>query len=185
MEGTFISSGDRERRAHWVANISHLSGNFGTDVARIEDDLSQEIKAEGIRPLLGHLRLCGAIPESYGHDSSEEKPYSKYTDVVIHEDYTNLGFMSLVLKERADVADVECACSDYSFVADAKAFRLSPNPPKDTDGRGEDSGRGVRELQGRYPGLHWGRWEVRRAVCRRFWGRRWRPAVAVMREMAR
>lgn len=125
MEGTFISSGDRERRAHWVANISHLSGNFGTDVARIEDDLSQEIKAEGIRPLLGHLRLCGAIPESYGHDSSEEKLYSKYTDVVIHEDYTNLGFMSLVLKERADVADVECACSDYSFVADAKAFRLS------------------------------------------------------------
>ena len=26
---------------------------------------------------------------------------------------------------------------------------LSPNPPKDTDGRREDSGRGVRELQGR------------------------------------
>ena len=31
---------------------------------------------------------------------------------------------------------------------------LSPNPPKDTDGRREDSGRGwVRELQGRWPGL--------------------------------
>ena len=25
---------------------------------------------------------------------------------------------------------------------------FNPNPPKDTDGRGEDSGRGVRELQG-------------------------------------
>ena len=37
---------------------------------------------------------------------------------------------------------------------------VSPNPPKDTDGRREDSGRGVRELQGRWPGLHWGRWEV-------------------------
>ena len=37
---------------------------------------------------------------------------------------------------------------------------LTPNPPKDTDGRREDSGRGVRELQGRWPGLHWGRWEV-------------------------
>ena len=37
---------------------------------------------------------------------------------------------------------------------------LSPNPPKDTEGRREDSGRGVRELQGRWPGLHWGRWEV-------------------------
>ena len=32
--------------------------------------------------------------------------------------------------------------------------RLSPNPPKDTDGRREGSGRGwVRELQGRWPGL--------------------------------
>ena len=35
-----------------------------------------------------------------------------------------------------------------------RTFRLSPNPPKDTDGRGEDSGRGwVRELQGRWPGV--------------------------------
>ena len=31
---------------------------------------------------------------------------------------------------------------------------VSPNPPKDTDGRREDSGRGwVRELQGRWPGV--------------------------------
>ena len=31
---------------------------------------------------------------------------------------------------------------------------LDPNPPKDTDGRREDSGRGwVRELQGRWPGV--------------------------------
>ena len=36
-----------------------------------------------------------------------------------------MGFNSLVLKERADVADVECVNDDYSFVADAKAFRLS------------------------------------------------------------
>ena len=28
-------------------------------------------------------------------------------------------------------------------------LRLSPNPPKDTDGRREESGRGVRELQGK------------------------------------
>ena len=31
--------------------------------------------------------------------------------------------------------------------------------PESTDGRREDSGRGVRELQARWPGLHWGRWE--------------------------
>ena len=38
--------------------------------------------------------------------------------------------------------------------------RLSPNPPMNTDGRRENSGRGVRELQGRWSGLHWGRSEV-------------------------
>ena len=35
-----------------------------------------------------------------------------------------------------------------------KSTSLSPNPPKDTDGRREGSGRGwVRELQGRWPGV--------------------------------
>ncbi len=35
-----------------------------------------------------------------------------------------------------------------------ESMGLSPNPPKDTDGRREDSGRGwVRELQGRWPGV--------------------------------
>ena len=38
--------------------------------------------------------------------------------------------------------------------------RLNSHPPRDTDGRREGSGRGVRELPGRWPGLHWGRWEV-------------------------
>ena len=37
---------------------------------------------------------------------------------------------------------------------------VSPNPPKDTDGRREDSGRGVRELRGRWPGLPRGGREV-------------------------
>ena len=38
--------------------------------------------------------------------------------------------------------------------------RLNSHPPRDTDGRREGIGRGVRELPGRWPGLHWGRWEV-------------------------
>ena len=83
--------------------------------------------------------------------------------------------------------DIVIELEDYNVPSSISesSVALSPNPPKDTDGRVEDSGRGVRELQGRYPGLHWGRWEVRRTVCRRFWGCRWRPAVAVMSEMAR
>lgn len=44
---------------------------------------------------------------------------------MIHESFLWMGFTSLVLKERANVADVECVSDSYSFVADAKAFRLS------------------------------------------------------------
>ena len=114
-----------ENRNYWIDEISRSSGDFGADAERIEQKLEQEIQAQGIDALLGHLRLCGVIPEYYGHDTSEEKLYSKYTDVVIHAAYTAMGFASLVLKERANVADVECVTNDYSFVADAKAFRLS------------------------------------------------------------
>ena len=53
-----------------------------------------------------------------------------------------------------DVGSVELAIVDFS-----KAIELDPSNPESTDGRREDSGRGVRELQARWPGLHWGRWE--------------------------
>lgn len=125
MTLTVVTDENIAKRTYWIDEISRLSGNFGIDSDRVEQEIAQEIRDAGIAPLLGHLRLCGAIPESYGHDSSEEKLYSKYTDVVIHEAYTAMGFTSLVLRERADVADVECVTDDYSFVADAKAFRLS------------------------------------------------------------
>jgi type II restriction enzyme len=120
-----ITNEQVENRKYWIDNLSRLSGNFGVDAERIEQELRQEIQDYGIVSLLGHLRLCGAIPECYGPDTSEEKLYSKYTDAVIHEAYTAMGFTSVVITERADVADVECVTDDYSFVADAKAFRLS------------------------------------------------------------
>ena len=48
-----------------------------------------------------------------------------------------------------DLGDLEAQCDPRS-----RQFVVSPNPPKDTDGRREDSGRGwVRELQGRWPGV--------------------------------
>lgn len=120
-----ITPAQTDRRRYWIDEISRLSGDFGVDAEKIEDEIAQEIRDNGIDALLGHLRLCGAIPERYGYDTSEEKLYSKYTDVVIHAAYLSMGFNSAVLKERADAADVECLNDDYSFVADAKAFRLS------------------------------------------------------------
>ena len=47
-----------------------------------------------------------------------------------------------------------CPFCHGPLIINLNAFPLSPNPPKDTDGRREGSGRGwVRELQGRWPGV--------------------------------
>ena len=117
--------GMTQHRARWVNRLAELSGEFGADAASMMQELRDEIQT---RPtvLLDHLRLCGVIPERYGHDSSEEKLYSKYTDAVINEALQAIGLNSLVLDTRADSADVQAhAPSGYSLVADAKAFRLS------------------------------------------------------------
>ena len=125
MKLEIITPKQVDNRSYWVDKISQLSSVFSVDVEDIEREIKKEIKLYGLEFLLGHLRLCGAIPERYGHDTSEEKLYSKYTDVIICEAFSSFGFKSNVIKERADVADVECVNEDYSFVADAKAFRLS------------------------------------------------------------
>ena len=120
-----ISNKAIERRHYWIKEIASLSGHFGSDSSRVEDKLNAEIQQSGLPALLDHLRLCSAIPESYGHDSSEEKLYSKYTDALISAAYSHMGLDSAVLAERADSADVGVVAGSYSFVADAKVFRLS------------------------------------------------------------
>lgn len=114
-----------KRRQYWIEEIRKLSGNFVEDTDRLEKEIEEEINKAGVSVLVDHLRLCGNIPESYGHDTSEEKLYSKYTDCLLSLSYKALGLKSLVLKERADAADVESFAKKYSFVADAKSFRLS------------------------------------------------------------
>lgn len=125
MTNQFILPVTIARRARWLDEIVQISGHFGNDSTRIEQELKQEILTDGTVSIVDHLRLAGAIPEHYGHDSSEEKLYSKYTDALLSAAFTHLGLNSIVLVERADAADVEAANSDYAFVADAKAFRLS------------------------------------------------------------
>ena len=120
-----ISKEAIKRRSYWVEEIRKLSGNFGGDYKNLAEELTAEVQKGGIPVLMDHLRLCGSIPESYTHDSSEEKLYSKYTDCLLSLSFNALGLKSLVLTERADAADVEVFGKGYAFVADAKAFRLS------------------------------------------------------------
>lgn len=120
-----ISEEAIKRRNNWVEKIDKIQGNFASNSELIENELGKELNENGISSLLDHLRLCGNIPESYGHDTSEEKQYSKYTDALLAFAYKAIGLNSLVITERADVADVEGFGKEFSFVSDAKAFRLS------------------------------------------------------------
>ena len=121
-----ISKAASRRRAYWVEEISKLSGKFGDDSDRLEGELSRETTKDGSSCVLDHLALCGTIPEKYGHDSSEEKLYSKYTDILLKLAFEQMGLRARVVKERADSADVEVVFNkNIAFVADAKAFRLS------------------------------------------------------------
>lgn len=68
-----ISNEAVKRRNHWIDQIGRLKGDFAANSLQIESDLGTEINKLGTQTLLDHLRLSGNIPESYGHDTSEEK----------------------------------------------------------------------------------------------------------------
>ena len=69
----------------------------------------------------------GTIPENIAHDSTEEKLYTKISDILFAKALKEMNFTVQVLRERADCADiiVQSRFHRYSFVGDAKAFRLS------------------------------------------------------------
>lgn len=81
------------------------------------------------------LRQIGTIPESIEHDSTQEKLFSKASDAVLARSFREIGLKSTVLKERGDSADIlaESKFHGYTFVADAKAFRLSRTAKKQKD----------------------------------------------------
>ncbi|MBQ8661284.1 MAG: HindIII family type II restriction endonuclease [Alphaproteobacteria bacterium] len=82
------------------------------------------LDTENFIPLITQI---GSIPEDIPHDSTEEKLYTKVSDIILAKCFFELNFKSVVLHERANSADVlvESKYHNYSLVADAKAFRLS------------------------------------------------------------
>src|SRR5258708_1196234 len=120
-----LTDGSIRRRQYWIREIAKISGNFGDDTAKVDRELTAEIERDGVAALSDNLHLGGSIPENSGHDTSEEKLYSKYPDALLAAAFRHIGLTSLVLTERADAADVEAVGPDYALVADAKVFRLS------------------------------------------------------------
>jgi hypothetical protein len=87
----------------------------------IEKELANVSKQE----LSEFIIECGVLPEMFQHDSSEEKLWAKYSDIVLAKCLTHLGINSTVLRTRGNSADVYGKDPTYTIVGDAKTFRLS------------------------------------------------------------
>ena len=75
--------------------------------------------------LARELIQVGIMPEVFDHDSSEEKLWSKFSDIILAQSLTFLGLPSEVLRTRGNSADVYSKSKTYTLVSDAKCFRLS------------------------------------------------------------
>ncbi len=104
-----------------IVDLCRKGAGFHLDAAA----LVAKIAAPDRPALVESLLECGVIPESFGHDSTEEKLYAKYCDVLLEKAFAAMGLKSAVIEERADSADVLGESAEYSIVGDAKAFRLS------------------------------------------------------------
>ena len=110
-----------------IEKIFKHSSDFQNANPIIENYLLKELNMHGLDYLYMHLRLCGDIPENFRESSTEEKVYSKYSDLLLALAFGKMHCKARVLTERADAADVGVEAFDksFSFVADAKTFRLS------------------------------------------------------------
>lgn len=104
--------------------ISGCSGlSFADATARLKERIFGLNKAN----IIELISQIGAIPEDIRHDSTEEKLYTKVSDILLAKSLTEMNLDARVLTQRADCADViaQSHFHKYSLVGDAKAFRLS------------------------------------------------------------
>lgn len=89
------------------------------------DELENHLEGTSRKKLSENIIECGILPEMFDHDSSEEKLWAKYSDIMLALSLTYIGIPSKVIRTRGDSADVMGQTKGYSIVGDAKTFRLS------------------------------------------------------------
>ena len=93
-----------------------LSGN---DIESYIQSLSKDDFIEIVKEI-------GTIPEVIEASYTEEKLYSKASDIVLARCFSEIGLKAKALSERGNSADIVAESHHgYTLVADAKTFRLS------------------------------------------------------------
>jgi len=89
------------------------------------DLLEEKFKKLTKNDLANQIVEVGILPEFFDHSSSEEKIWSKYSDILLAKTLSYLGLDAEVIRMRGNSADVYAKTKNYSLVGDAKCFRLS------------------------------------------------------------
>jgi len=108
-----------------INKIIDLCNNKSLSFLEIGRKLEIDIKSCPRSEFLEHLDYAGVIPECFRHDSTEEKVFAKYCDILLSCSLNELGLSGRVIEARGDAADVIAEGDGYEIVGDAKAFRLS------------------------------------------------------------
>ncbi len=105
----------------FIHSLSQQKFSFQQSFEQLENALDSLV----VQDLSELLLDCGIIPEQFGHDTTEEKLWAKYCDILLSKTWNQLGIASQVIRARGNAADVMGKTSEYTIVGDAKAFRLS------------------------------------------------------------
>ncbi len=91
------------------------------------EKIQEIVFALGKADIIELISQIGALPEDIEHDSTEEKLYTKVSDIILAKSLLEMNLEAKVLTQRADCADVvaQSHYHKYSLVGDAKVFRLS------------------------------------------------------------
>jgi len=89
------------------------------------DLIEQKYQSINKEILRKELIQVGIMPEVFEHDSTEEKLWSKFSDIVLAKSLNYLDINSEVIRTRGNSADVFSRTRTYTMVSDAKCFRLS------------------------------------------------------------
>lgn len=106
---------------------SLIRDNATTDFATASNNLQNILFDISRTEVLSLITEIGIIPEDIGHDSSEEKLYTKVSDILFAKALKEMNLEVTVLRERSNCADImaQSKYHNYSLVGDAKSFRLS------------------------------------------------------------
>lgn len=112
---------------NYIELRSLIRENSNLDFAAASNNLQSVLFDISRTDVLSLITEIGIIPEDIGHDSSEEKLYTKVSDILFAKALKEMNFEVTVLRERSNCADiiVQSKYHNYSLVGDAKAFRLS------------------------------------------------------------